>query len=327
MIQKFIVSHQSFTKRIVQNSAAGSRDYVYAQFEFVTDDWDNLVITANFQNGGDVYSSLVTDGVCKVPWEVLSTPGFVEVSLTGLGDYKITTGIAKFFNDQSIDIGEESGTVEPTIFEKFVAEVKANADATKAMKEETEGLRYETSDIFETGKNLISNIYESGTIALEEIKESVLETKSEIDRQLEEIVPTIKETGNQAAEQAIQRILDATNNVEQNVNTLVDEKKKELSNVTSQSLLDITKRTNDKINESIRTIYSTTDDNLAYLRSYINNEKIEINKQASTATIAANQIKNLLNERFPNNGTSIKIGDLKLTEADIRSLLVLIRNK
>ena len=51
-----------------------SQNYLYASFDFLTDEWDGHVKTALFRNGmkGTVYEQILEDDVCLVPHEVLA---------------------------------------------------------------------------------------------------------------------------------------------------------------------------------------------------------------------------------------------------------------
>ena len=72
----FELSHQLIHRTDQNCLASGSRNYVYARFELLTDDWA-APITAIF---GDYSVILDSENQCLVPWEVLASPGTFSVS-------------------------------------------------------------------------------------------------------------------------------------------------------------------------------------------------------------------------------------------------------
>ena len=72
----FELSHQLIHRTDQNCLASGSRNYVYARFELLTDDWA-APITAIF---GDYSVVLDSENQCLVPWEVLASPGTFSVS-------------------------------------------------------------------------------------------------------------------------------------------------------------------------------------------------------------------------------------------------------
>lgn len=72
----FELSHQLIHRTDHHCLASGSRDYVHARFELLTDDWV-APITAVFGNYSVILDS---ENQCLVPWEVLASPGTFSVS-------------------------------------------------------------------------------------------------------------------------------------------------------------------------------------------------------------------------------------------------------
>lgn len=70
-----------FIKRVDKfKPVADSRNYLYAHFEFLTDEWNDTV-TAIFTKGDESYSMLLdNDNTCLVPWELLVEGGDIYVS-------------------------------------------------------------------------------------------------------------------------------------------------------------------------------------------------------------------------------------------------------
>ena len=72
----FELSHQLIHRTDQNCLASGSRNYVHARFNLLTDDW-TPPITAVF---GDYSVILDSENQCLVPWEVLAIPGTFSVS-------------------------------------------------------------------------------------------------------------------------------------------------------------------------------------------------------------------------------------------------------
>ncbi len=88
----FRVRDQVISRTDSLSVAAGSRNYLCAEFEFVTPEWEGLTKTAVFTYGGGEKLMLLEGDACTVPWEAIASPGAVYVSVFG-GDL-ITTGQA-----------------------------------------------------------------------------------------------------------------------------------------------------------------------------------------------------------------------------------------
>ena len=72
----FELSHQLIHRTDQNCLASGSRNYVYAKFDLLTNDWA-APITAVFGNYSVILDS---ENQCLVPWEVLASPGTFSVS-------------------------------------------------------------------------------------------------------------------------------------------------------------------------------------------------------------------------------------------------------
>lgn len=85
-ILEFVVNKQRLMKKKgcdFTHLVAGSVGYLYAKFEFVTDDWDGCKKAASFWFDGKEYAALLNaDGTCLIPKEALMGDRF-KVSLTG----------------------------------------------------------------------------------------------------------------------------------------------------------------------------------------------------------------------------------------------------
>ena len=97
----FRVINQSLTRTDTFIPVAGSKNYLLASFEFTTDDWDTIdTKTAVFVNEQNIkHEVAIADGMCFVPFEVLTTNGYIYVSVYG-GD-RITTNSVPVFIEAS----------------------------------------------------------------------------------------------------------------------------------------------------------------------------------------------------------------------------------
>ena len=97
----FRVINQSLTRTDNFIPVEGSKNYLLASFEFTTDDWDNIdTKTAVFVNEQNIkHEVVISDGICFVPFEVLTNSGYIYVSVYG-GD-RITTNSVPVFIEAS----------------------------------------------------------------------------------------------------------------------------------------------------------------------------------------------------------------------------------
>ena len=79
----FRVINQSLTRTDTFIPVAGSKNYLLASFEFTTDDWDSInAKTAVFVNEQNIkHEVAISDGICFVPFEVLTNSGYIYVSV------------------------------------------------------------------------------------------------------------------------------------------------------------------------------------------------------------------------------------------------------
>lgn len=90
---------------------------------------------------------ILEDGVCVVPWELLTKKYPVRVNLVGsviedgeLTDRLTTEQIVAFtLNKDALIEGSAEAEITPTVYEQFVAEVKADADRAEQAAESTIG--------------------------------------------------------------------------------------------------------------------------------------------------------------------------------------------
>ena len=115
---KFTVEHQTITK--VEDFAAASDSIEYLRCEFTfSDDWTEQPF-AIFKGSGACIKQAIIDGVCFVPWEVLTKPGYVYISC--YAGQRITSNIASVYVNAS-GYCEADNEHEPTpeVYEQLIA--------------------------------------------------------------------------------------------------------------------------------------------------------------------------------------------------------------
>lgn len=95
----FIVSNQTIRRTDDFKVIAKSVNYLYAHFDFTTDEWDGKTKTAIFATEDTAYEMILDDnGDCAVPWEVLTeNDSYVYVSVFADNGTIITVNLAKVF--------------------------------------------------------------------------------------------------------------------------------------------------------------------------------------------------------------------------------------
>ena len=112
---RFLITNQTIERVDDFDVVGDSKNYLYAQFDFATEEWDGLVKTALFRRGtnGTVYEVLLENDKCLVPHEVLSGEDrFVYVSVFA-GDL-ITVNKERFYVESSGYWDDAESSVDPT---------------------------------------------------------------------------------------------------------------------------------------------------------------------------------------------------------------------
>lgn len=111
----FNVRNQNISRIDNFSPAEKSENYLEAQFNFKTDDWQGVTKTAVFENAKTkvIKDVILVNDKCLVPWEVLEGNSSIKVSVYGVSlSEKITTDIAEFKLNNTLHGG--SATTEPT---------------------------------------------------------------------------------------------------------------------------------------------------------------------------------------------------------------------
>lgn len=119
---QFHVVKQSIKRTDGNAPVSDSVNYLTAEFNFDSSDWDNTTKTATFRNNGRVYTVILdASNKCTVPWEIISN-GKMKVSVYGDGanDYRITSDAVEVsILASGYSEGEESQQPTPTQYEQL----------------------------------------------------------------------------------------------------------------------------------------------------------------------------------------------------------------
>ena len=132
---KFNVRNQSINRIDGFSPAEGSVNYLIAEFNFKTDDWNGTLKTAIFKNPSSKkeYDAILDEDHCVVPWEAISDDGKCEVAVYGLTeDYKITTDIERFSVKPTLTGGTATQEPTPTVYEQLLEKLNNISGGTFA---------------------------------------------------------------------------------------------------------------------------------------------------------------------------------------------------
>lgn len=107
----FALEHQIISRTDTNILAAGSRNYVTAKFDLLTEDW-TAPITVIF---GDYSVMLDKENQCLVPWEVLENPGRFSVSAF-CSDLHTTTSIPVYVHPTGYKEGQTPQAPTPSVY-------------------------------------------------------------------------------------------------------------------------------------------------------------------------------------------------------------------
>lgn len=113
---RFEVNHQTIRRTDKFSPYDKSERYLYAHFDFVTEEWEGKVITAIFRNNNVAYEVILDENFeCEVPWETLCTKDrYVKVSAFANDDSVITVGSVTVFVAESGYGDDLESSTDPT---------------------------------------------------------------------------------------------------------------------------------------------------------------------------------------------------------------------
>lgn len=116
----FQIDHQIIQRVDKFKVVSDSRNYLYARFEFLTNEWAGKLATAVFQNANDSYEVILDQGdTCLVPWEVLERSAG-NFTVTVFAGNLITVNSAQVRVHKSGYASEMEADPTPSIYEQIV---------------------------------------------------------------------------------------------------------------------------------------------------------------------------------------------------------------
>lgn len=192
----FVVNNQIITRTDTFVPVRNSRNYLYAEFEFQTEDWAGKSKTALFHSGdGETVPILLGDtDTCLIPAEVLTGTSF---SVSIIAGNLITANIVtvKLYESgyRTGDIPEPSQTLYEQLMTAFGEAKQTVIDSAK----ESESWAHGHTDYPERKKDNAEYYASEAKNAVEGIDGRVEEGKRDIDKYVKEKEASLKgETGN-----------------------------------------------------------------------------------------------------------------------------------
>lgn len=192
----FVVNNQIITRTDTFVPVRNSRNYLYAEFEFQTEDWAGKSKTALFHSGdGETVPILLGDtDTCLIPAEVLTGTSF---SVSIIAGNLITANIVtvKLYESgyRTEDIPEPSQTLYEQLMTAFDEAKQTVIDSVK----ESESWAHGHADYSDRQKDNAAYYASEAKNAAEEVPGRVKEGKKQIDDYVMEKESQLKgETGN-----------------------------------------------------------------------------------------------------------------------------------
>ena len=192
----FVVNNQIITRTDTFVPVRNSRNYLYAEFEFKTDDWAGKSKTALFHSGdGEPVPILLGDtDTCLIPAEVLTSTSFT-VSVVASDMITANAVTIKLYESgyRTGDIPEPSQTLYEQLMTAFGEAKQTVIDSAK----ESESWAHGHTDYPERKKDNAAYYATEAKNAAEGIDGRVEEGKRDIDKYVKEKEASLKgETGN-----------------------------------------------------------------------------------------------------------------------------------
>jgi len=133
---QFEITNQVIKRTDTFRVVADSKDYLYAKFTILTDDWGDGQKTAIFIQDENSYRVLLdANGECLVPWEVLINNAVVRVSV--FSGTRVTANYAQIFVEESgyVDNAIYPDNPTPTVYEEIIAMIDDAVEEAKTAAE------------------------------------------------------------------------------------------------------------------------------------------------------------------------------------------------
>ena len=138
----FEVTNQLIHRTDKFKPVADSKNYLYAHFDFLTEEWENKIVTAIFTKNEESYIMLLDSNyTCLVPWEVIQDGGDVYVSV--FSGELITTNSSRVTIIKSgyVEDAENSEEPTPNIYEQIIASFENLSDDVSELETDISNLR------------------------------------------------------------------------------------------------------------------------------------------------------------------------------------------
>ena len=153
-IIKFNIHNQSITREDLFHVYSSSKNYLQAEFSFLTDEWEGVNKTAVFAYRSGVKQVPLEDGRCTVPWEALAKPGRLFVSVFG-GD-RITAGKALVqVHESGYAKGAPPDPPTPDLYDQLVGGSKEALERANRALKQVEGCANRAEDLLQRAQNAL----------------------------------------------------------------------------------------------------------------------------------------------------------------------------
>lgn len=181
---RFLITNQTIERVDDFDVVGDSHNYLYAQFDFATEEWNGLVKTALFRRGtnGTVYEVLLENNKCLVPHEVLSGEDrFVYVSVFA-GDL-ITVNKERFYVESSgyWDDAESSVDPTPSVYQQIMDRLADVEDTVTESAESASQSATSASESAAIAQESAESIHEDAETASEKVAEATQSATSASD--------------------------------------------------------------------------------------------------------------------------------------------------
>ncbi len=177
MTLQFNISKQRIERADNEQPVADSKNYLYAKFNFLTNEWDNVAKSAIFTDGENTYTVLIDNDEVLVPWELIHE-GIIEVSCFG-GDL-VTTNTAKIrISPSGYTDGETPQPPTPSVYSEITQSLH---NISSMLKRDGDGNKYLADN----------GIYKEIAKSIEHIKVNGVEQEI-IDNAVDIDIPSVPE--------------------------------------------------------------------------------------------------------------------------------------
>ncbi len=155
----------------IDSLVAPARNQAEARFTFDSL-WRNLTpVIAGFKKGNTSFEQEIKDGKCEIPWEVLDSPGILEIAVAG-GDLLTTNSVRIKINDSGIVGGNIPTMSSPGVYSEIVRKADEIEENYKGIKSILDTYEDTVNNSMTNISELATNAYESEVNAAASAKEA-----------------------------------------------------------------------------------------------------------------------------------------------------------